>query len=82
MRYVIAIICALIGAVVAFAFLAGPVSDWVITQQKFDSSDDVESLNQMTFMLVNLAGIIVGWTIGWAIGGPVERRSEAKRPTD
>lgn len=79
MRYVIAIIFALIGAAVAFAFFAGPASDWVIARQQFDSSDDVENLNQVTFILVNLVGVIIGWTIGWAIGGPVQKRSDARR---
>jgi phosphate/sulfate permease len=82
MRYFIAIVCALVGAAIAFSFFSGPVSDWIITQQKFDSSDDVENLNQMTFMLVNLAGLIIGWTIGWALGGPVQKRQDAKHHVD
>lgn len=79
MRYVIAIICALMGAAVAFAFFANPLADWVVAQQTFESSDDVENLNQLTFMLVNLAGLIVGWTVGWAIGGPVQKRADERR---
>lgn len=79
MRYVIAIVSALIGAAIAFAFFAENVAGWVIAHQKFDSSDDVENLSQMVFMLVNLVGIIIGWTIGWAIGGPAQRRSDAAR---
>lgn len=79
MRYVIAIVSALIGAAVAFAFAAEGIANWVIAQQKFESSDDVENLSQMVFMLVNLVGLIVGWTIGWAIGGPVQKRADAER---
>lgn len=79
MRYVIAIVSALIGAAIAFAFFAENVGNWVIAQQKFDSSDDVENLSQMVFMVVNLVGLIIGWTIGWAIGGPVQKRADEKR---
>ena len=82
MRYVISIIAALIGAAVAFAFFASPVADWAVDQFKYDSSDDVENLNQMVFIVVNLLGVIVGWTIGWAIGGTVERRQDAKHHVD
>jgi hypothetical protein len=71
MRYVVAIIFAIAGAALAMLFVSGPVADWAALQFKFDSSDDAENLNQLAFMVVNLAGLIVGWTIGWAIGGPL-----------
>lgn len=73
MRYVVAIIFAIAGAAAAMIFLSGPIADWAALQFKFDSSDDAENLNQLAFMVVNLAGLIVGWTIGWAIGGPLVR---------
>jgi hypothetical protein len=73
MRYLVAILFAIVGAALAFIFLSGPLADWVVSQQKFDSSDDAESLNQMAFMAVNLLGLIVGWTIGWVIAGPLTR---------
>ncbi len=73
MRYLVAIIFAIVGAALAMQFLSGPVADWAALQFKFDSSDDAENMNQLTFMAVNLAGLIVGWTIGWAIGGPLSR---------
>jgi putative Ca2+/H+ antiporter (TMEM165/GDT1 family) len=77
MRYLIAIIFAIVGAAVAMQFLSGPVANWAALQFKFDSSDDAENMNQMVFMIVNLAGLVVGWTIGWAIGGPL---SGGQRP--
>ncbi len=77
MRYLVAIIFAIVGAALAMKFLSGPVADWAALQFKFDSSDDAESMNQMVFMAVNLAGLVVGWTIGWAIGGPL---SGGQRP--
>ena len=73
MRYFVAIIFAIAGAALAMHFLSGPVANWAALQFKFDSSDDAEAVNQLAFMVVNLAGLIVGWIIGWAIGGPLRR---------
>jgi hypothetical protein len=73
MRYLVAILFAIAGAALAMIFLSGPVADWAALQFKFDSSDDAESMNQLAFMVVNLAGLVIGWTIGWAVGGPLVR---------
>jgi fructose-specific phosphotransferase system IIC component len=77
MRYLVAIIFAIVGAALAMQFLSGPVANWTALQFKFESSDEAENLNQLAFMGVNLFGLIVGWTIGWAIGGPL---SKGQRP--
>jgi putative Ca2+/H+ antiporter (TMEM165/GDT1 family) len=71
MRYLVSIIFAIVGAAIAMKFLSGPVADWAALQFKFQSSDEAENLNQMAFMIVNLGGLIVGWTIGWIIAGPL-----------
>lgn len=70
MRYVIAMVCAIITTVLAMKFLSGPVSNWLALQQYYESSDSAETVNQMSFMATNLVGLIVGWTIGWALGAP------------
>jgi hypothetical protein len=79
MRYLVAIIFALVGAFIAIKFLSGPVANWATFGPKFESSDDADNLNQLVYIGVNLVGMIVGWTIGWAIGGPLSRRS-GRRP--
>jgi putative Ca2+/H+ antiporter (TMEM165/GDT1 family) len=71
MRYLVSIIFAIVGAALAMKFLSGPVADWAALQLKFESSDEAENINQAAFMVVNLAGLIVGWTIGWVIAGPL-----------
>lgn len=71
MRYLVAIIFAIVGAALAMHFLSGPVADWAALQLKYESSDDAENVNQLVFMLVNLAGLVVGWLIGWIIAGPL-----------
>ncbi|HKZ97468.1 MAG TPA: hypothetical protein VJ045_10865 [Hyphomicrobiaceae bacterium] len=78
MRYLVAIIFAIVGAALAMVFLSGPISNWAALQVTFDSSDDAENLNQMVFMAINILGLIVGWTIGWAVAGPLTRG--AQRP--
>lgn len=75
MRYLVAIIFAIVGAALAMHFLSGPVANWAALQFKYDSSDEAENINQLAFMAVNLAGLIVGWTIGWAVGGPLRGNS-------
>jgi hypothetical protein len=71
MRYLVAILFAIVGAALAMHFLSGPVADWAALQLKYESSDDAENVNQLAFMAVNLAGLVVGWTIGWVIAGPL-----------
>jgi hypothetical protein len=68
MRYLVAIFFAIGGAALAFAMASGPIADWTVARQTFESSDDAENLHQMAFMAVNLIGLIIGWTIGWALG--------------
>jgi len=76
MRYLIAILFALIGAVLAIVFLSGPIANWVALQFSYESSDDAETVNQVAFIVVNLLGLIAGWVVGWALGGRLERPQE------
>jgi len=69
MRYVVAMICAVIVAALAIVFLSSPVADWVVAHQRFDSSDDAENLHMLVFIATNVAGLIVGWLVGWTIAG-------------
>jgi formate/nitrite transporter FocA (FNT family) len=72
MRYIVAIIFAVIGAVLAMLFLGEAVAAWAALQFKFESSDAAENVNQLAFLGVMLGGVICGWTIGWAIAGPLQ----------
>ena len=47
MRYLVAIIFAIVGAWLAMQFLSGPVANWAALQFKFESSDDAENINQL-----------------------------------
>lgn len=76
MRYLVAILFALAGAALAFAFAGSPFADWLVAQQSFESSDDAENLHQLAFMGVNLIGMITGWVIGWALGARLGERDD------
>lgn len=76
MRYVIAMIFAIITTVLAMKFFSGPVSNWIAVQQYYESSDSAETVNQLAFMATNLVGLIIGWTIGWAVGKPFAAKDD------
>jgi hypothetical protein len=69
MRFVVAMVFAVIGAVLATIFLSSEVADWVVARQTFESSDDAENLHMLVFIATNTAGLLVGWLVGWTIAG-------------
>jgi phosphate/sulfate permease len=71
MRYVLAMVFAVIGAALAAVFLSSDVADWVVAQRTFESPDDADALHMGAYLLANVAGLIVGWLVGWVIGGAV-----------
>ncbi|MCB1548591.1 MAG: hypothetical protein KDJ41_12265 [Hyphomicrobiaceae bacterium] len=72
MRYVIAMVGAVVAALLVTMFVSSPLATWVVDQQTFDNPDDVGSMHALVFMATNLAGLVVGWGIGWLIGGRIE----------
>lgn len=68
MRYLIAMIFAIITAAAATVFVSSPVATWVVNQMAFESPDEVADLHSMVFMGVNLFALAIGWTIGWWLG--------------
>lgn len=69
MRYVVAMVFALIVAALATVFLGGSAADWVVARNSFESSDDAENLHMLVFVGTIAAGLLVGWLVGWIIGG-------------
>ncbi len=78
MRYVVAMVFAVIGAALAAVFLSSQAADWVVARQTFESPDDADSLHMLAYMGSNVAGLIVGWLVGWVISGA---GTASKRPT-
>lgn len=69
MRYVVAMVFAFVGAVIAAMFVSSPAADWATAQQSFESSDDAENMHMLVFIAANVAGLVVGWLVGWFIAG-------------
>jgi len=69
MRFLIAMIFAVAGALAVTMLAAVPIASWVVSQYSFESPDQVSNLHSLLYMGLNAAGLIVGWIIGWAIGG-------------
>ena len=69
MRYVIAMIFAILVAVFVTAQFAAPMTTAILDGLKFESPDQVELYNNLILGGVALLGLIAGWIIGWLVGG-------------
>ena len=74
MRYVVAMICGLIGAVVAGRFVAVQMAPWVSRQFSYTSPDGAANVEQWSFVGVLIGGLILGWVVGWLAARPLGRR--------
>ena len=74
MRYVLAMICGVLGAAATAYLLAGTVASWVSTQFVYESPDGQSDVEQATFIAVLIVGMAIGWTIGWMSGASFARR--------
>jgi cell division protein FtsX len=73
MRFIVAIVFALIGGALAALFLGSPVANWVVAHNSFESSDDAENLHMLTYVGCLVGGLLIGWLVGWVIGGAGKR---------
>jgi hypothetical protein len=69
MRYVVAMVFALIVAALATIFLGSSVADWVVAHKTFESPDDADNLHMLAFIGTNVVALLIGWMVGWVIGG-------------
>lgn len=67
MRYIVAMIVAVLFAALAAVFLSSHVADWVVAHQTFESPDGADSMHMAAYMATNIAGLIVGWLLGWGL---------------
>ncbi len=77
MRFLVAMITAVVFALIATVYLSSPIASWLVDKFTFDNPDQVADLHSAVFMGVNLAAMLVGWVVGWLIGGGLSR----ERPT-
>ena len=71
MRYVIAMVFAVIGAAVMMVFFSSDLASGIVASKRFDNPDDVADLHAALFMAFNAAGLVGGWILGWLFGGLV-----------
>ena len=70
MRYVIAMIFAAVGFMLAACFVSSPAADWVVNRLSFESPDDADNLHMLVWIASNVGGMILGWLAGWVVGSP------------
>lgn len=73
MRYLVAIICAVLGAFLTTIFVSSPVATVIVGSQRFSDPDQVANMHAAIFMAINALGLIAGWAFGWLVGGRIVR---------
>jgi hypothetical protein len=85
MRYVIAMIGAVIGAALMMVFFASDLATTIVASNRFDSPDEVADLHTAIFMGLNIVGLVAGWIAGWVLGAllspPHSDDDEIKQPS-
>jgi hypothetical protein len=69
MRYVIAMIFAVVVAALATIFVSPRLASLAVDQFTFTSPDEVGNLEDGVFMASNFIALLIGWLLGWMIGG-------------
>lgn len=71
MRYLVSMIFALAGLLLAVLYLSSEVASWVVAQQSFESPDAVASMHMLVFIATNFAALVAGWIVGWIVATPL-----------
>jgi hypothetical protein len=73
MRYVVAMVFAIVVAAVVTLKLSDPIATWGVSKMTFDSPDGADGMEALFYMATSFAGLVLGWMIGWLVGGPLHR---------
>lgn len=71
MRYVVAMLFAIVVAAVFTLKLSNPVATWTVNQFSWESPDGADAMEALAYMLTSFVGLVLGWVIGWLVGGPL-----------
>lgn len=71
MRYLIAMLFAIVAAALTTIYVSGPFASWVVAKFAFDNPDQVNDLHVALFMGLNLTALALGWVVGWLAGGAI-----------
>ncbi|MGH1418822.1 MAG: hypothetical protein ACRBCJ_08180 [Hyphomicrobiaceae bacterium] len=77
MRYLLAIIGAIVGALGVTIMLSPMVANWVVGASSFDSPDQVSNFEDVVFLATSVGGLILGWVIGWGIAAALGLDNDA-----
>ena len=69
MRYLIAMLAAIVTAVLVTVFVSPLLASMAVDRFTFESPDEMGNLEDGVYMLSNLMGLLIGWAIGWLVGG-------------
>jgi len=76
MRYLIAMVCAVVAAALATIFLSPRLASMMVDQFTFSSPDEVGNLEDGVFMAANFIALLIGWWLGWMIGGRLAKPAQ------
>jgi hypothetical protein len=76
MRYVVAMVGAIILALASTLLIAGPTADWYVAHRTFVDSDTVADVHAGVFMSINAIALILGWGVGWLASGQLIKPEE------
>ncbi len=80
MRYVLAIVCAVLAGLFVAAQFSTQITSDIIAGTKFQSPDDVEDMHAILMIVIPLLGAVAGWIAGWLVGGIFDRTPKASKP--
>ncbi|MEL6297105.1 MAG: hypothetical protein AAFQ45_00910 [Pseudomonadota bacterium] len=66
-RYLLAMLLAGVSALLATLFISSPVATWVTNRMTFESPDGAADVHTYTFLGVNIAALVIGWSAGWLL---------------
>lgn len=69
MRYLIAMVTAIVMAALATIFVSPVLARIMVDQFTFSSPDEVGNLEDGVFMAANFLALLFGWLLGWIVGG-------------
>ena len=72
MRYVVAILCALVGAGLAATLIGPPLAGWAVDHMTFVSPVAADDMHGWIYLGSMAAGLVLGWVLGWALGSRIK----------